>query len=205
MNLRCFAAGVLAGVVLGLGLFWKMWHQPPIVEGEAIERQLPSGAVLMQRDPQAEAPKEVNAAARESGGMLERAIHLTVQPKSIPALATTAPPAPYPPVAEEPERPAPGCTCAPVELDLGLVRMPDDTRRVVARAHGGEILSALDIPIGPTVRRAETRWSAGLTYDALHREFGAFLDRDISRVRFGFELQQRFGGVAAILRAGVRF
>lgn len=99
----------------------------------------------------------------------------------------------------------PLCSCAPVTVDLGLVRMPDRTRRVVATSPDGEILGGVDIPIEDVRMPRALRWSAGITYAPQYREFGAFVDRDLGPLRVGLELQQRREGLTAMARAGIRF
>ena len=198
--------GALAGLLLG----WWIWRPVSIRETAAPARELPSGGLVVERAPEAPVPKDTTIAAREAGGELIRTISVTVQPN--PAPAPTASPvvtSAIPPVeaADPAAAPAPGCSCEPVTVDLGLVRMPDRTHRVVATARGGTILSAIDIPLEPATFRRARPWAAGLSisYDMSQRKaVGAWVDRDMGPFRVGLELSQRDGGTAT-LRAGVRF
>jgi hypothetical protein len=198
------AACLLAGLLLG----WWIWHPRAIFEPAAPAEFLPSGGQVLERDPGAAAPADVSTAARELGGTLERSISVTVQPNPMPTPAPpTSLPSHPPGNAEDVAAPAAGCSCAPVTVDLGLVRMPDRTRRVVATSRDGEILGGLDVPIDLAPARA-TRWAAGVTVaftNTGQRHYGGFVDRDLGPLRLGVEVGQRDGGAAVSLRAGIRF
>lgn len=95
------------------------------------------------------------------------------------------------------------CTPSPVGLNLSLVR--DDTgRRVIASATGGQILSALDIPIEPALMPPDQRpWAAGISYDPLNKSHGIWIERDIARLRIGAEaIREQNGKAQARLRLG---
>ncbi len=186
----------VGSLLLGLLAGWFLWHPVSKPETSAPEQPLNSGGIIVRREPEAPIPKPVKRAAKEAGGKLERSVSVTVQPE----MGTV-----QPHVGSADANQGEPCTCNPVTVGLGLVRMPDRTRRVVATAQGGEILSAIDIPIDPAPYAKSLKWAAGATYDPLHREFGAFVDRDLGPFRLGLELQQRDGGLAAVVRAGVRF
>lgn len=88
------------------------------------------------------------------------------------------------------------------------MRMPDQTRRVVASSMDGDILGGIDIPIEVTRFQSARQWAAGATMAMTtdgRRELGAFVDRDLGPLRLGVELQQRREGWAVVLRAGWRF
>ena len=201
------AAAAAVCVYLGLMLGWYIWHpRPQPGEGEALARTLPkSGAQVLARDPSTPVSQPIKAAIKESGGKAERIVHLTITPKPIPAPDTAAPSALHPPEAEKPESPAPGCSCSPVDIDLALVRMPDQTRRVLALGANGEQIAGVDIPIESARAPRVLHWAAGASYDAKQREYGAFVDRDLGPLRLGVEVQQRAGGAAVLMRAGIRF
>lgn len=205
-----YLASALAGFLLALLLGWSIWHVEPVREGPAFERPLPSGGIIVRRDPEAPAPADTKRAAREAGGKLERAVSIKVQPKAAPAApATLQDSLKVEQVSDHsPDAENMVCSCAPVTVDLGLVRMPDQTRRVVATSPDGVILDAVDIPIDTAAPARAARWAAGVTvgYTTTGRqEYGAFLDRDLGPLRLGVEVGQREGGAAVVLRAGVRF
>jgi hypothetical protein len=53
---------------------------------------------------------------------------------------------------------SPIMNCSPVDVDLSLVRMPDDTRRVFASSPNGTIVGGLDVPVAPAPTFRELRW-----------------------------------------------
>jgi len=88
------------------------------------------------------------------------------------------------------------------------VKMPDDTRRVVASSPDGEVIAGLDIPVSTAVERKELQWAAGVVYNPFRQAYGAFVDRDISFLRLGAQLNQRDTGGAPKeiwLKAGIKF
>lgn len=208
------------GMAIGLLLGWWIWSPaPPATEGRAVAERLPSGALLVERDPTAQAPQTVQQAVREAGGTLERAVSVQVRPKPVqvaPDVATVADSL----IVEHGsarQRPAPQneaakinnpCECEPVTVDIGIVRMPDQTRRVVATSTYGDVLGAVDIPFDMPASGRTLRWAAGLTMAHTttgRREFGAFVDRDAGPLRLGLELQQRQEGGAVVAKVGLRF
>jgi hypothetical protein len=189
-------------------LAWWIWHPRPAFEPPAPAKELPGGGLVLERAI-VTPPADVREAAREAGGKLERAVRVIVRPRSVPAPAPVASETatPHTPEVAVPvaAASAPGCQCAPVTVELGLVRMPDRTRRVVATSPDGEILGGLDIPVDMPALARKPRWAAGMTYEPRLREFGAFVDRDIGPLRLGVALQNRREGAAVVLRAGIRF
>ena len=101
---------------------------------------------------------------------------------------------------------APAPAASSVEVDLSLVRMPDNGRRVVASSPDGTVVSALDIPIEPgLVPPPPKPWAAGLSYGTDH-SVGLWVDRDVGKLVLGAQVtRQQDGKVQAQLRAGVRF
>lgn len=179
---------VAVGILPGLALGWFLWRQPtPPPETHAEEVHLPSGAVALEREPEAPVPVPLKQAVRELDrkATLERAVRVTVVPKT-------------PVTSTEP--------CPPVNLDIGLVKLPDQTRRVVVHSSDGDVLGGVDIPIQATERVQALKWAAGALYVPHEESYGIFLDRDIGRLRVGAELvQSREHGVSGIVRLGIRF
>lgn len=106
------ALGALAvGAVVGLGLGWKM-NQPKTVQETAAPAQIMTdGGLMLERQPDATAkPKQ----AIPKGATLERSVSVAVMPR-IPGASPEA-----------------KASRAPVTVDLSLVEMPDQTRRVIA-------------------------------------------------------------------------
>lgn len=193
-----------AAAALGLLLGWMLWHVEPVRETAAPAKPLQGGGLVLERAPEAKPPAEVKHAAREAGGKLERSVSVTVRPQAIPKDGGIYAD-PMTPAGGDLRTPAQPCSCAPVTVDLGLVRMPDESRRVVATSQDGEIIGGVDVPIDAAAAARSLKWAAGATYDPRRREFGAFLDRDFGPLRLGVEVQQRDAGTAVVIRAGVRF
>ena len=100
---------------------------------------------------------------------------------------------------------APAPAASSVEVDLSLVRMPDNGRRVVASSPDGTVVSAIDIPIeAGLVPPAPKQWAAGLSYDT-QRAVGVWVERDIGRLRLGAEVAKGAGAPRAEIRVGVTF
>lgn len=101
---------------------------------------------------------------------------------------------------------APAAGASSVQIDLSLVRMPDNGRRVVASSPDGTIVSALDVPIEPVLMPPPARpWAAGMSYDTRHA-VGIWVDRDVGRLVVGGALSRLPDGkTEAQVRVGVRF
>ena len=196
-------------IVAGLGFLiaWLIWRPRPVPpETPAAAKVLPSGATELERRPEnpmtAPIPADIKQAVTElgHGAKLERAIEIKIQPKQPP------PPPPVPGAPAACSAPAP-LACPPVTLDLGLVRLPDRTQRVVARSTDGTLLGGLDIPVQEPRIPWDPKWAAGAIYRPQDHAFGAFIERDLGPFRVGADLAQSHDGigVAASLRVGVRF
>jgi hypothetical protein len=95
--------------------------------------------------------------------------------------------------------------CEPLKLELGTVKLSDGTQRLIARSDQATITGGVDIPIENRAEHAQ-KWAAGALYDPLNDRYGAFVDRDLDRLRFGVDvMQDDRNGVTAIVRAGIRF
>lgn len=184
----CFVAGFLLCA-------WLHRPAPPVSEPAAPAQQLPSGALVVERDPAAQAPQTIVQAARELGGKLERAASITIEPTPAPE---TVQPAPAPETATAP---ASGCSCPAVTLDLGLVRMPDRTRRVVATSRDGRILGGIDIPLEQA--RREARWSAMAYYLPTEKTGAVTLERELWRSRVGLGAVLYHGKVVPMVGVGM--
>lgn len=188
----------LACALLGAALTWWLLRDVPAAETAAPRVDLPSGAVVAERIPDAPLPPVAAEAARELGGTVARAGSVVVEPR--PATADVV----------EPDRPggAPQCLCRldPLRLDWTLTNVADG-QRMSWYTDSGTILSATDIPVAPVRMRRDRRWAAGVSVSvdmSQRRAAGVWVDRDIARLRLGLELSQRDGGTAT-LRAGIRF
>lgn len=98
----------------------------------------------------------------------------------------------------------------PMTLDLALVRSKDDGTRVILKAEGGEVISAVDVPILPSRSTPALKWAAGISYST-DKTIGAWIERDIARLRIGVEATRSREALhgrsnfAAVVRVGGRF
>lgn len=140
------------------------------------------------------------------GGKVERIVQLTVQPLNLPIspgrIGGIQPPiTPGDRVSGLNGTPK----SKPLEVDLTLVRMPDNSRRVLASSPDGQVVGGIDVPIGePKLPRIQ-RWTA----EAL-----AGYDSHAARNVFGGEVSYQKGPIAvsggiiggtAFVGAGIRF
>ena len=79
------------------------------------------------------------------------------------------------------------CPVQQVILTLGLSE--DGGMRVNASSDTGTILGGVDVPISPFIQERRLRAVGGLI-DPFHKTYGAFVDRDVGRFRFGAEVKQ---------------
>lgn len=174
------------GMAIGLMLGWWLWHpRAAAIEAAAPAVALPkSQTTVIERKPSEPVPERVKAAVKElgKGAKLERAVKLTVQPTG-------------------------ETDCKKIDLELGIVRMPDETQRVIARSNDGEIVGGVDIPIAAQPLPRNLKWSAGGAYDVAARRYGIYVDRDLGPFRLGADVMRRTEetGLTAIIRIGIRF
>jgi hypothetical protein len=198
-----YAVGVGTGLVIGR----SAWKRGVVSEGFGSPERQADGSLLLRRTPST--PTTTSRHILPSGGALERSIQVVVQPhaptppQSVPQIAAG-------PVAVTRRSSIP---CPPVRVDLSLVRMPDQTRRVVASSPDGLVTGGLDIPVEtPANLTAEGSWVAGLLFGQAGsmRVSGCYVERAWKRLHVGADLQhiRPANGNPSwgmVLRAGVRF
>jgi hypothetical protein len=180
----------LATLAAGFGLAWWLFAAPtPKPEPAAAAVTQADGSLVIERAAQAPKTKPVHATPK--GAKVERVVQVKVQPRAADPAA---------PAASVPK---------PVTVDLSLVRLPDQTRRVIASSPDGDIVGGLDIPVEPVPYVAPRPWAAGLSYGPLDRSVGVWVDRDIGPLRAGVEVVQRRepgrSSIEARVRIGIRF
>ncbi len=168
-------------VCLGIGhLCWRAWFQPalPLDALPKPAAMQADGSLILQRSaPYLSPPKAPHLLP--AGSKEERRISIAIKPKPLTAN-----------------------DCAPVHLDLSLVR-GEDGRRVVASSPDGEIISALDLPIAAEGMPTEPkRWAAGASYGVNQQAPGLWLERDLGRVRLGLDLNKADQGIETRVRLG---
>lgn len=149
-----------------------------IAEPAAPSIQQADGSKVLEREGP-EAPKAKPAHQIPKGGTEERRVSVTVKP--YPGTGVK--------LAPSGTAQATSADCPPVTVDLSLVKMPDDTRRVVASSRDGEVIGGLDVPL-ETISRTSSTWAAGLSWSPTHQTPGVWLERDLSRLRVGAEINQ---------------
>jgi hypothetical protein len=195
-GLIAWAVVLASGIAAGLGIGWKLWSpKAPVVETYAPPVKQPDGSLVLERKPQADAkaPQQI-----PKGAKVERIVQVTVHPNPGPEplppsafdvsandatlgsdRSTTADRQPRPP-------------CPPVRIDLALVKMPDDSRRVIASSPDGKVVGGVDIPTLPDAPAPRvTKWAAGGVYGVASgggRSMGAFIHRDLAFIRAGAEV-----------------
>jgi hypothetical protein len=154
------------------------WQVPTnVVETPAAAQTQPDGSLVLERMPDSKAKPEN---AIPEGGKAVRVVHGEIKPK-------------------EPDCPI--CT-----FDLTLVRMPDNTSRVVLSSQTGTILGGLDVPVATLKIDKDHPWAAGISRGTGFESWGAWLDRDFGPVRFGGEANKNGDGqYEARIKLGLRF
>lgn len=164
------AALLVVGVLLGRWLFAV--ETVPVIEKPAPAIVQADGSQVLARAARDERAKPAQQLPK--GATLERKVQVTAKPKAAPLHTTDG-----------------KLESAPVTVDLSLVRMSDETRRVVASSPDGEIIGGLDIPVDIRTQPEPKKWAAGLYANPVNpNERGIFIDRDIGRLRIGAELGQ---------------
>lgn len=155
---KVFGIGALIGalVVVG-GCVWLKYRTLQITEAPAAAERQADGSLVLERKPTNPKAKPVHAVPK--GGKAERVVRVDVQPERADC---------------------PICT-----VDLTLVRMPDDSRRVVASSPTGTVIGGLDVPIAPLVIVKNHPWAVGPSYGTGTDSWGLWLDRDFGRIRAG--------------------
>lgn len=183
------ARAAVAAVLLGAAVLLSRCSTPPTPEPPAPAARQSDGSLLLERTAPQPAAKPPHQLPR--GAKVERRMQITAKPKAAPVVSAGG-----------------QLESAPVTVDLSLVRMSDDTRRVVASSLDGEIVGGLDIPAEPVPEPPEPkRWAVGVYVNPVRpEERGVWVDRDMGRVRVGAELGQGPGRqLEARVKLGLTF
>lgn len=196
----CVVASALFGIVLGLFIGHSLYYKPPVKEAPAFAVKQPDKSLILARDPDAKAKP---AHQIPKGATVERIVKVIVKAKpeenkTIPRTSSQW---------SEPDHVVEAnnmVDCPPVNLDLSLVRLPDETRRVIVSSQNGDILDGIDIPVeaAKTVSD-EKKWSVGGTYFT-NKIWAARVGRDIGPVTVSGEVlkvgRDEYFGVGGVLR-----
>jgi hypothetical protein len=163
--------------VAGIGTGWTLWRpKPPKVEAYAPEKLQADGSMVLERKPQQDA-RPAHQIPR--GARVERLVQVKVQPRI--ATPTAAPAIPGSgPANVLPELP-------PVTVDLSLVRLPDQTRRVIVSSPNGDVIGGADIPVEAARPVRSLRWAAGYEFavSTWGKSHSIVVQRDLGPLRLG--------------------
>jgi hypothetical protein len=203
MNLNAFAIGVivsaLTGIVIGLFIGHSLYYKPAAKETPAIAVKQRDKSLILARDPDAKAKP---AHEIPKGATVERIVKVIVKAKpeqTNPVESTKR---------AEPDHIADVgkmIDCPPVNLDLSLVRMPDETRRVIVSSQNGDILDGIDIPVEAAKPVSDDKkWAIGATYYE-NRAYSARVERDLGPTRLSVEAMKVGSDIVAGVGFGIRF
>ena len=160
-------AGLLAVLLIfggGVGLGWKLFRPKPVA---TVEVALPAqrqtdGSLILERAPDANAKP---AQQIPVGAKVERIERIVVRPTApSTSAAATAPTNGSGQLAAGPIPALPSTT-----VDLTLLRMKDDTQRVVASSPDGTIVGGVDIPVSAAL--SEPKKTALGGYDPINKSY----------------------------------
>jgi hypothetical protein len=161
----------------GIGTGWTLWRpKPPEVETYAQEKRQADGSLVLERKPQ---PDARPAHEIPKGAKLERLVQVHVKPRSDTPTAATGTPGSGP-VNVLPELP-------PVTVDLSLVRLSDQTRRVIVSSPNGDVIGGVDVPVEAAREAKALRWAAGYEFarSTWGKSHSIVVQRDLGPLRLG--------------------
>jgi hypothetical protein len=163
------AAAFVAGGMLG----WKLRAPKRVIETPAPAVVQPDGSLILERrpDPAARPQQQI-----PKGAVVERIDRVRV--RSFVA-ATDPTPGSAP---EAKDNPQPATPCPDVTVDLSLVRMPDQTRRVIASSPDGQIVGGLDVPVESAAVPVEQIHTVIAAYNFTTHDASAGYARRIFRI-----------------------
>lgn len=180
----------IIGAAIAVVLLWP--HPKPVVETAKPAVTQSDGSTILERTDTQPSVKPPHVVPK--GSTVERVVQVKVKPKVVVADGIKDAPSLSPDA-----KPANN----PITVDLSLVRLTDDTKRVIASSPDGEIVGGMDIPI-ETLAYKPRVWAAGISVDPVHQVGGVWVERDISRIRLGVDAGvNKFHDFETRLRVGV--
>lgn len=165
------------GIMLTIGVYFNMQPKPLETPAPAIVQS--DGSQVLERKPDAGAK---SPSIIPKGGKVERIIHGEIMPK-----------------AGAPEN------CPTCKFDLTLVRMPDDTQRVVLWSETGTVVGGLDVPVAPIDVKKRRTMAAGASHGTNEGAWGAWFDRDFGPLRTGIEVNKFDDRYEGRVKFGIAF
>lgn len=209
----------VAAMLVGFTMAWGIYRpKPGPIETPAAEVRQKDGSVILERKP--EDAKEAAAIAPPKidlpvGATIEREVQVTVSqktPGAAPGMPNLSPtPADMTASTLGPLKSNlnanlfPPVVCPPLHVDLALLRLKDQTQRVVASSPDGSIVGGVDIPVETPKISRPTRWTAAAL---------AGYDSRAARNVWGGEVGYQLGpfvleggaiGGTAFVGAGIKF
>lgn len=183
---------VAVGLLLaGLALGWYIFRPgPPKPETYAPTAVQKDKSIIVEKKP---SPTARPKAEVPKGAKVERIVRLEVKPLELP------------PQASLDSAGALETSCPSLDMELSLVRLPDESRRVILKSDRGEVLNAVDIPVESARPFKGLKWAAGVSCNPMDRGLGGWLDRDLGPFRLGAEINQIKDGFDTRFKVGVRF
>lgn len=160
---RLYLYGAGALVLSGLALGWYIFSpKPSKPETYAPAVVQADRSLIVEKIPQPDAKPKAQI---PKGAKVERIVRFEVKPLDIP-----------PQDALDGSGPVEG-SCPSLDVELSLVDLPDDSKRVVLLSKRGEILNAVDIPVKGVKEYKPPKWSVGALYNPLDARFGVEVER----------------------------
>lgn len=162
-GLLAWAVIFLAGGVVGWSL-GKHYYKPIATTAStsyAPAIQQKDGSLVLERNPTRPATPKQTL---PPGARVERVVEVQVQPDT---------------------------GAKPVSVDLTLVKMPDNTERVVASSPDGKVIGGVDVPAPTQAAPRTLKWAAGGVWGTTawgDEAKGIFVDRDFEVLRTGVEV-----------------
>jgi hypothetical protein len=192
-SLTIAACALVAAFALGMVVeYGIMRPNPTNPEIYAPASRQTDGSLVLERKPQADAKP---AHQIPKGSKMERVVQVVVQPRDMSPKSDSgtscAAQAGTNGSVHQDDGNLPSATfCPPVRVDLSLVRMSDDSRRVIASSPDGEVLGGVDIPVEVPDRPRVLRWSTGGSWNPGDRTYGAWALRDVGPFVLGAHVFQ---------------
>lgn len=192
-------SGIALGLVLGLGMGWKLWKPTPVQEVYAKETRQKDGSLILPKKPQADAKPKHEI---PKGVVVERIAQIIVSP-NVPTHVPSSP------SLESPSATVP--LCPPVTVDMTLIRQKDGTRRIVASSPDGQVIGGVDIPVESAAPAKVLKNAAGASYNPVGKTYGLWYQRNIGPAVLGVDAFQQKAPVTGaksfgvMLRLGIRF
>ncbi len=165
---------LLAGIAIGLGAGYLIWGRQAAVIAEPFAPPVmhDDGSVTAPRVP-GEKPRI--AAPTTPNGRTTRVAEVDIKPDDVALPERTVSGVVCPPEV---------VTCPTISVRLDTTELADGSHRVSVRAAGGEVVDAVDIPVGETVVIGKRPWALGYerTPDGVN---GIAIERDIGNLRLG--------------------